>query len=357
MGNDNSELLSTIDGLTAGRLAGPLIFRNGLLEGRSPYSARVGMIADTLEQALADVQWYAGHGYFEVKIYNSLPPDWVALVAAEAHRLGMGVTGHVPAFSSPDRVIREGYNSIAHVNQLMLGWMLKPDEDTRTALRLTAMARAKDLDLDSTRVRETIDLMKTHHVALDTTAVALEQLMLSRAREVEPGDRAFLDHMPIDFQRYRRRSFVTINSRSDDAAYKAGFEKLLEVLHLLDREGIQLLPGTDDVNGFGVPRELELYVAAGIPPGRALRLATLDAERYLHHENQGGSIERGKSADFILVAADPVADIHNIRRVRMTVRGGVVYFPSEIYTNVAVRPFESSPTLEPAAERGAKTFH
>ena len=345
MGNDNSELLAVVDGLESGQLAGPRIFRNGLLEGRSPYSVRLGFVADTLDQALTDVRWYAAHGYFEVKIYNSLPPDWVAPVAAEAHRLGMGVTGHVPALSSPDRVIREGYNSIAHVNQLMLGWLLQPGEDTRTPLRLTAMSRARGLDLASPAVRQTIEAMKARHVALDTTVVALEQLMLSRAGTVGPGDRAYLDHMPIGYQRYRRRSFVTINNQADDETYKRSFEKLLATLELLDQQGIQLLPGTDDSNGFAVPRELELYVAAGIPAGKALQLATLDAARYLRDESLGGSIERGRLADLTLVRGDPLADIHNIRQVRMTMRGGVVYFPSEIYDYLAVQPFESPPTV------------
>jgi hypothetical protein len=149
MGNDNAELLEMVKGLEAGRLAGPRMVRNGFLEGRSPYSARNGFIADTLAQAIDDVRWYADHGYWQIKIYNSFPPDWVAPVAAEAHRLGMGVTGHVPAFSSPDRVIRDGYNDIAHINQLMLGWILDPKEDTRTPLRLTGMARASAISRPS----------------------------------------------------------------------------------------------------------------------------------------------------------------------------------------------------------------
>ena len=69
------------------------------------------------------VHWYADRGYREIKIYNSFNPDWMKPVAAEAHRLGLGVTGHVPAFSSPDRVIADGYDTIAHINQLMLGWL------------------------------------------------------------------------------------------------------------------------------------------------------------------------------------------------------------------------------------------
>lgn len=344
-GNDNDQLLAMIDGLAAGRLAGPRIVRNGFLEGRSPYSARNGFIADSLDDALKDVRWYADHGYWQIKLYNSFNPDWVAPVAAEARRLGMGVTGHVPAFSSPDRVIGDGYNDIAHVNQLMLGWILDPKEDTRTPLRLTGMARGKDLDLNAPRVQRTVALMKEKGVALDTTAMILERLMLSRSGEVQAGDKPYLDHVPIAYQRYRKRSFVTIKTPQDDADYQGGFKKVLETLKLLDDNGVQLLPGTDDGTGFSNHRELELYVMAGIPAGKALRLSTLDAERYFKRDSELGSIQRGKLADLILVDGDPVADIANIRKVRMTMVGGVAYYPAEIYEHLAIRPFAPPPPV------------
>ncbi|HMP63274.1 MAG TPA: hypothetical protein PKA17_09395, partial [Phenylobacterium sp.] len=152
---------------------------------------------------------------WQIKIYNSFNPDWVAPTIAAAKARGMGVSGHVPAFSSPDRVIEEGYDDIAHVNQLMLGWLLSPDEDTRTPLRLTGMARGADLDLASPKVRRTVALMREQGVALDTTAVILERLMLSRSGEVNPGDAPYLDHVPIGYQRYRKRGFVTLEHPHD----------------------------------------------------------------------------------------------------------------------------------------------
>lgn len=347
-GNDNEELLAMLEGLRVGRLAGPRIVRNGFLEGRSPYSARNGFVADTLEDALKDVRWYAAHGYWQVKIYNSFNPDWVAPVAAEAKRLGMGVTGHVPAFSSPDRVIRDGYDDIAHINQLMLGWILDPKEDTRTPLRLTGMARGKDLDLKSERVQATVRLMKEKGIALDTTAMILERLMLSRSGQVQAGDAPYLDHVPIGYQRYRKRSFVTIKTPQDDADYQGGFKKVLEVVKMLDDNGIQLLPGTDDGTGFSNLREMEVYVAAGISPGRALYLSTLGAERYFKRDHELGTIERGKLADFILVDGDPVANISALRKTRMTMVGGVAYYPAEIYEHLAIRPFAPPPPVTTA---------
>lgn len=259
--------------------------------------------------------------------------------------MGLRVTGHVPAFSTADRVAAEGFDSIAHINQFMLGWLLQPGEDTRTPLRLTAMTRAAGLDLSSQKVRHTIELMQQHHVALDTTAVILERLMLSRAGQVAKGDAAYLDHMPIGYQRYRKRSFVNAAAPETDRAYREGFAKVLETIALLDRSGIQLLPGTDDITGFTVQRELELYVEAGLSPARALLAGTLGAATFLGAERDHGSIERGKLADLVLIAGNPLDDIRAIRSPRMVLRAGTVYFPEEIYTALGIRPFAAKPPL------------
>lgn len=352
MGNDNAflqELLSRID---QGKVGWPRISPNGFIEGRSPYSARNGFIPTSIEEALRDVRWYADRGYAEIKIYNSMNPDWVRPIAQEAHRLGLKVTGHVPAFDTPDRVIADGYDSIAHINQLMLGWILQPDEDSRTPLRLTAMARAGALDLASSPVRHTVELMKQHGVALDPTAVILEQLMLSRAGQVPPGQEDFLSHMPVGFQRYRKRSFVPLPDDAADRNYRSGFAKVLETIGMLHQEGIRLLPGTDDATGFSVLRELELYVQAGLKPAEALRSATLGAEEFMGRTDRLGTIARNKLADLVLVPGDPTQDIAAIRRPRMVMRGGVVYFPTEIYTALGITPFATVPPVhaeQPAA--------
>ena len=354
MGNDNGFLQDLLSKIDAGEVAWPRIVPNGFIEGRSPYSARFGFIPGSVDEALKNVRWYADRGYAEIKIYNSMNPDWVKPIAAEAHRLGLRVTGHVPAFDTPDRVIEDGYDSIAHINQLMLGWILRPDEDSRTPLRLTAMARAGSLDLASDRVRKTVGLMQRRGIALDTTAVILEQLMMSRAGQVPIGQEDFLSHMPIGFQRYRKRSFVTIANQAEADAYRSGYAKMLETIGMLHKAGIRLLPGTDDATGFSVQREVELYVKAGLTPAEALRAATLGAEEFLGRADRLGSIARGKLADFVLVPGDPTRDIAAIRRPRMVVKGGVIYFPAEIYTALGIAPFTTAPAIRPAAKTVAR---
>lgn len=347
MGNHNDFLLDLMPRLESGEVAGPHPVPNGFIEGRSPFSARYGIVADTLPEAITAVRWYADRGYRDIKIYNSFNPDWVKPVADEAHRLGMGVTGHVPAFDTPDRVIVDGYYTVAHLNQLMLGWLLDPTEDTRTPLRLTGMARAAELDLESPRVQKTVALMKSRGIALDTTMEILERLMLSRAGTTLAGNADYLDHMPIGYQRYRKRTFVPLKDAAEDARYHKAFDTMLATLRMLDRNGIRLLPGTDDGIGLSLHREIELYTRAGISPAAALCMATLGSADYLGQAHDRGTIERGKIAEFVLVAGDPTRDITAIRRPRLVMRGGAIYYPSEIYQALGVTPFAAPPKVTP----------
>lgn len=350
MGNDNAFMRSLLTQIDKGTVAWPRIVPSGFMEGRSPYSARFGFIPETLPEAIKDVGWYADHGYPEIKIYNSFNPDWVKPVADEAHRRGLRVAGHVPAFSSPDRVIDDGYNAIAHINQLMLGWILDPSEDTRTPLRLTAMARAGQLDLGAPAVRKTVDAMKAHGTALDTTAVILEMLMLSNPGQVPSFAEHYFDHMPVSWQRFRMRGYVDKSTPAARKAYEDGFAKTLDVIRMLNASGVRLLPGTDETTGLTLLREIELYVKAGLTPAQALRSATLGAEEYFGRSSQLGTVAQGKLADFVLVAGDPGKDITEIYRPRMVVRGGVVYFPAEIHAAFGIKPFAPPLTITPAVK-------
>lgn len=345
-GNINEDLLRMMEMIKAGEIAGPRVVRNGFIEGRSEHSARASFVVDSLEKGIEAVRWYAAHDYFQIKIYNSMNPDYVKPLADEAKRLGLGVSGHVPAFMRPDDVILAGYDDIAHINQLALGWLIEDGEDTRTPLRLTALARGAALDLSSPKVQRTVALMKKHDVALDTTTVILERLMTSRAGSVQAGDIAYLDHMPIGYQRYRKRTFVPLDKPEAGAEFIQGFRKLIDIMAMLHKNGVQLLPGTDDGTGFTVHRELELYTQAGISNAETLRLATLACEEYMGRDQMWGSIEKGKYADFFLTAGDPVEDISAVREIRLVSRGDTVYFPSEIYEALAISPFASPPPVK-----------
>src|SRR3546814_20811377 len=76
-----------------------------------------------------------------------------------------------------------------------------------------------------------------------------------------------------------------------------------------------------------------------------LRLATLGMAEYLGQDEDLGSIEDGKLADFFLVTADPTKDLKALKAISMVVANGTVYFPSEIYPHFGIKPFAPAPQI------------
>lgn len=348
MGNSNAEMLGIIDRIERGESAGSRIIPSGFIEGRSPFSSNNGIVAESESQAVDAVRWYAARGFPAIKIYNSINPAWVPAMVAEAHRLGMHVMGHVPAFSTADAMMAAGYDELTHINQFVLGWILKPGEDTRNLLRLTALRRLPALDLDSAPVRRTIDTMVERKIAIDPTLVIHEAFTQSRDGQVPPGAVDYLDHMPISVQRDTKRAWVDLSEPGDDAAYRGAFDKLVEVLRRLNDRGVMIVPGTDLGGAFTLHRELELYQKFGMTPPQILKRATWDMARYLGQDQRLGSIEKGKLADFFLVPGDPTKDLKAIKKISMVVKNGTVYFPSEIYPHFGIKPFAAAPVVTPA---------
>lgn len=339
MGNRNEVLDTLIERIGKGEVAGPRITRSGFIEGKSPFSSATGKLVSSEAEAIDAVRWYAARGYQQAKLYNSMDPKWAPNVVAEAKRLGLRVSGHVPAFSSADEMIAAGFDEITHVNQLMLGWVLNPGEDTRTLFRFTAQARFPGLDLKSDKVTRTLDAMVARRVAHEPT-IAIHELGLTALDGVpNPGAVDYIDHMPPAEQRQLKQALFGADTPKQRADYIAAFAKIKETLAEMHRRGILLVPGTDLGGGFAYHRELELFGQLGLTPADVLSRATLEMAQYLGQDQALGTIERGKLADFFLVPGDPTRDLKAIKTIRMVSRGGTVYFPDEVYAKLGMKPF------------------
>ena len=90
--------------------------------------------------------------------------------------------------------------------------------------------------------------------------------------------------------------------------------------------GGKVLAGTDEVPfpPYGVSEEMRLLVLAGLPPLAALQAATINAARAMGWDDRLGSIEAGKLADMVLLDANPLDNITNVRSIHAIVIDGRV---------------------------------
>lgn len=77
--------------------------------------------------------------------------------------------------------------------------------------------------------------------------------------------------------------------------------------------------------GLGAHWELWMFGQGGLTPLQAWRAATLDGARYIGVDDELGSIEPGKLADFLVFDADPIADLANSASLARTIQNGVMF--------------------------------
>jgi len=339
MGNDNATLQQVMAEERAGTLLMPRIVPAGFLEGESKQSARNGFVVGDLDGAKKAIDWYAEQGYPQIKVYNSFPKEILAETVAYAHGKGLLVSGHVPVFLRAQDAVDAGYDEIQHINQLMLNFLVKPETDTRTLERFYLPAReVAGLDLDSRPVQDFIATLAQKQIVIDPTLATFEFLH-QRNGEMSPIFAGIEEHVPPDVQRGRRVADMDIPDDATGDLYRRSFDKMVEFVGRAWRAGVPLVAGTDEVAGFTLQHELALYVRAGLTPAQALQVATWNGAKYSKVLDRLGSVTPGKQADLLLVDGDPTVDIADIRKVAAVIKGDTVYYPSEIFTELGIKPF------------------
>jgi hypothetical protein len=317
---------------------GPRVLRAGFIEGRGEKAAASVVTAETDDEAKRAVEFYAKRGYEQIKIYNSIKPELVPVLAAAAHAKGMRVSGHVPAFMRAEDVVRAGYDEIQHANMLLLNFLVQKDTDTRSPLRFTLVAeKAAELDLGSKAVKDFVSLLKEHRTVSDPTLNAFENLLVDRVGELGPAVKPIASRLPVPVRRFFLRGGVPVPP-GKDALYKQSFDVMLRFMKKLHEAGVPLVPGTDNLPGLMFHRELELWVQAGISPVDALAAATIGSARVMHKEGALGSIAPGKGADMALVDGDPTTNISDLRRVVTVISRGAVYDAAATYAAASIKP-------------------
>lgn len=338
VGNKSSLLDDFKKSFDEGTAVGPHVYRAGFIEGRGPDASHPEVTAVTEEEARAAVDFFAKRGYEMIKIYNSIKPELVPVLAEEAHARGMGVTGHIPAHMLANEAVRAGYDGIEHINQVMLNFFADHETDTRTLLRFSLVGeRAAGFDLHSPQAKEFYALLREHRTVIDPTYVTFEQVYVFEQGKMPPEWAPTAQRLPVQVQRQFLTGGLSLEGGKKEL-YARSWEQLLRVAKVLHDEDVPVVAGTDFTAGVGLHRELELLVHGGLTPLDALRAATIVPARAMKMAERTGSIAAGKTADLVVIDGDPLADISAVHRTVMTFRSGVRFSANEVYESVGVNP-------------------
>ena len=315
MGNEIEFELPLRDAIRSGRAIGPTLLLAGLVDGPGP-DAFGAVTAGTPDEGRAVVRRYHDLGFQQMKLYTLLTPAVVGAITSEAHRLGMTVTGHVPASLTVLAGVDSGMDHIAH-----LPIRGEPGSDS---------------------VRRIVEGLRAHGTTVDPTASWGELLGHSSAQPVasfQPG----ADELPPALA----TRIVAMGVRTiDTATAHARLARTLGIIRELHEAGVPVVAGTDEgVPGFSVSREMELYQAAGFSPMDALRAATAVSARAMRLDGEVGTLAPGLRADLLVLDRNPLEDVANVRALRLVMKNGVLYRASDLRRAAGLRPSRLTQTV------------
>ena len=338
MANDTDGFLKRVARFDDGTELGPRVLKAGIIDGTGEFAGPTKMRVDTADEAIKDVDWYADHGYAQIKIYSSVKPELVPVIADRAHARGLRVSGHVPAFMSARQFVEGGADEIQHINFIELNFLFPQVSETRNRDRFIKVAEhAREFTPDKPQVREFIEFLKKHHTVLDPTMGIFEALFSGDPSATTPGLETIAPRFPPQVRRAMLSGALEPPADKKEA-YAQAFPSMLRLMKALYDAGVTIIPGTDSLAGYMLHHELEVYVRAGIPAPEVLRMTTLTPSLVMGVNKDRGVIAAGKLADMILVDGDPSKTISDIEKVDMTIKGGKVYESAKIEKALGITP-------------------
>ena len=309
--------------IAAGTLSAPRI-----VETSSFYLARADM---SPEEARAQVIRAKQRKIGAVKVYNDLPPDAFRAAAAEADAQGMKLTGHLPRAVTLEAALTAGQDTFEHAHLL-----------PRHCSAKNEAWRAGELDgmSPTQQVKTLVDSYEEARCtaafgSLNGAGAYLVPTHVTREEDARAGDPAFLDDPRLAYldplSRWARNDDLDavasrFPGRQGQDALDAYFLHGLALTKAAKNAGVTVLVGTDTaLGGFRYHDELAHLGSAGLSPAEILRAATIDAARYAGESETAGTLEPGKRADLVLLAANPLENIAATREIRAVVAGGRLY--------------------------------
>ena len=260
--------------------------------GEAPWARAITPQTD-LTSAVSDAKTTGATG---IKIYSDLSPDLVAKLTAEAHRQGLKVWSHAAVYpGKPNDAVMAGVDVISHSGLLVAEGMDKVPERYAGSYSLLDY---NGVSYVAPAISALLQLIQKKRVFLDPSLVVTERLA-----QTEKG-RIFQDPRQMAEWTY----MVTMRAH------------ILKIPIVVGTD-VQENPSTSEFPNIHTEMEL-LVTKVGLSPLEAITAATRNGAQVLGILDSYGTIARGKTADLIVLSADPSADIRNTTKIVYVIKDG-----------------------------------
>ena len=305
MGSGLDLILRMREATASGRVLGPRIFAAGPILDDAPGDWPFRMRVKTAEDGRAAVQLLKRRGVDLIKVHDHTPPDAFFAIAEEARRQNLPLAGHVPVALTVEQVIEAGQRDIEHLSNLEL-W--RPCSG--------------GLEYRPEACRSFFDMLARRSIWQTPTLAFWSEVATigTPASAVSADQMAYVGKSQKHFWAVNQGTF---NAAEMDRVLKARAKVGAVVTRDMAKAGVGILAGCDGrIAGFCVYDELAAMVSGGMTPLEALQTATLNPARYFGLEQTLGGVAPAKRADLLLLDANPLSDIANVRRIRAVVVAG-----------------------------------
>jgi imidazolonepropionase-like amidohydrolase len=333
MGGDIPVLQEWRQEIASGRIVGPRMVISGpmldayLPNGKLRFPSSIAV--STPASAVAAVDSLKAQGVDFIKVQSVISHDAYLAAAAEAHKQGLPIVGHVPDTVRIREAVEAGQKSIEHLMGIFEGCSTEEDKFIKGEGNLKLLLTTQNQQ----RCDSLIKLLAQNQTWQVPT--------LAWQRGGTFLDQRDLKHDPLDKYVPAYWRDVTWRRFTDEmmpdllhdplALRQDYFAHNLQMVGAMHRAGVPFMAGTDTapgvyiVPGFSLHDELANFVEAGFTPMEALQTATSNPARFLGREASQGSVEAGKIADLVLLSANPLEDIRNTRKISIVVANGQAY--------------------------------
>jgi imidazolonepropionase-like amidohydrolase len=348
MGGDLETLLAWKHDIEAGVFVGPHIVASGpWLAGRGKKSPEQLPVANADESRTA-VRELKQRGADFIKIISLPSREAFFAVADESRKQGISFVGHLPLDVDAAEASDAGMHSIEHLfyssfslslstQQAELRKILADAQKARDYAAQEKVTHDAEASYSPEKAAALWQTLKKNHTCVTPTLASLD--ISSHPQSWDPND-AGLAFVPPDVATQWRASISDKSSIARAAWMQRQSSNDWKLTGEMHRAGVSLLVGSDSLDPFVFPgdslhRELEEFVRAGFTPLEAIQAATSGAAQFLGRDKDFGTIEVGKTADLVLLDANPMENIANTRKILAVIYGGRQFDRSVLDTMLA----------------------